>query len=254
MVKMDWCGHPGGYSAQQLYSNFSNALNKTGHPFLFNVCGWGREDPWVWGPGISNTWRVGPDHIPLWWTWNMSQDPGQGQGTANIIQHMAGLSKYAGPGGWNDPDFLMTGEWWMEEIDSQTEFSFWCLFAAPLFVATDVRILNNKQEILNKEAIAVNQDPLGKAGDLRASFPDGGQVWSKVLSKNRWAVILYNSNIVMDNTNVTVNWSKHLPGWPSGKTVASLRDIWLHQNIGTFKNSYTSGWLQPHQVQFLIVS
>jgi hypothetical protein len=32
----------------------------------------------------------------------------------------------------------MTGEWWLEEIDSQTEFSFWCLFAAPLFVATDV--------------------------------------------------------------------------------------------------------------------
>lgn len=56
---------------------------------------------------ITFRWRVGPDHLPLWWTPATNQDPGQGQGTANIIQHMAGLSKYAGPGGWNDPDFLV---------------------------------------------------------------------------------------------------------------------------------------------------
>lgn len=79
-------------------------------------------------------------------------------GTANIIEHMAGLSKWAGPGGWNDPDFLMPGYWWLSEDEQITEFSFWCLWAAPLIVATDVRVLSNKQIILNKEAIAVNQD------------------------------------------------------------------------------------------------
>jgi hypothetical protein len=65
--------------------------------------------------------------LPLWWTPQTDQDPGnclfssiylyvtfclqtgQGQGTANIIQHMAGLSQYTGPGGQNDPDFLETG-------------------------------------------------------------------------------------------------------------------------------------------------
>jgi hypothetical protein len=35
---------------------------------------------------------------------------------------------------------------------------------------------------LNKEAIAINQDPLGLAGDLRGNFADGGQVWSRILS------------------------------------------------------------------------
>jgi len=124
MVKMDWCGHPGGYTAPELYGMFRDALNATGRKILFNICEWGKSTPWIWGPNTSNTWRVGPDHLPLWWTWETDQDPGQGQGTANIIQHMAGLSKYSGPGGWNDPDFLMTGEWWLEEIDSQTEFSF----------------------------------------------------------------------------------------------------------------------------------
>jgi len=254
MVKMDWCGHPGGHTAKDLYTNMSNALNKTGRPILFNICGWGLSEPWTWAPAIANTWRVGPDHIPLWWTIPTNQDPGQGQGTANIIQHMGGLSKYAAPGGWNDPDFLMPGEWWLEEIDSQTEFSFWCLFSAPLFVATDIRVLDNKQEILNTEAIAVNQDTLGLQGEIRANYSDGGQVWSKIIKNNAWAVILYNSNIFLDYVQVTVNWAQHLPGWPRGKTMAKLRDIWLHQNIGTFNNSYTTDWLQPHQVQFLIVS
>jgi len=121
-------------------------------------------------------------------------------------------------------------------------------------VATDVRVLSNKQEILNAEAIAVNQDPLGLAGDIRANFTNGGQVWSKVLKGNTWAVILYNSNILYGTMKITVEWSKHLPGWPKGKTLGALRDIWTHQNIGTFPNSYTSAYLSPHQVQFLIVA
>jgi len=254
MVKMDWCGHPGAFDAQQLYTNMSHALNKTGRPMLFNMCGWGLSTPWIWGPNVANTWRVGPDHLPLWWTPPTNQDPGQGQGTANIIQHMAGLSKYAGPGGWNDPDFLMPGEWWLEEIDSQTEFSFWCLFSAPLFVATDIRVLSDKQVILNKEAIAINQDPLGFQGDIRLNNSNGGQVWSKQIQGNRWAVILYNSNIEIGYVQVTVNWTQHLPNWPRGKTTAKLRDIWLHQDIGSFKTSYTSAYLQPHQIQFLVVS
>jgi len=166
---------------------------------------------------------------------------------------MAGLSKYAGPGGWNDPDFLMTGEWWLESIDGVAEFSFWCLFSAPLFVATDVRVLYNKQVLLNKEAIAVNQDPLGLAGDLRGNFSGGGQVWSKQI-QNGWAVILYNSNVFMGYTNVTVTWNQHLPNWPKGRTSAKVRDLWKHQDLGSSQNTFTGYNLQPHQVQFLVVS
>lgn len=40
MVKMDWCNHPHAFTQQQLYSNMSRALNQTGHPMLFNLCGW----------------------------------------------------------------------------------------------------------------------------------------------------------------------------------------------------------------------
>jgi alpha-galactosidase len=251
-VKMDWCHHPWNYTAEALYGMMRDALNKTGRPMFFSVCEWGLYEPWTWGMKTANSWRVGPDHLPLWWTPPLGQDPGQGQGTANVIEHMAGLSSYAAPGGWNDPDFLMTGEWWMSETDWQTEFSFWCLFAAPLIVATDVREMSNKQVLLNKEAIAVNQDPLGKPGDRYANYSNGGQVWSKPLSDNSWAVILYNSNF-LEWIDVTAIWQQHLPGWPKKSTKAKVRDIWQHQDLGVFAYNYTSYWLEPHAVTMLRV-
>lgn len=61
------------------------------------------------GMNVGNMWRVGPDHIPIWWEPESGQDPGTSGGTAQIIQHFAGKSSFAGPGGWNDPDFLMPG-------------------------------------------------------------------------------------------------------------------------------------------------
>jgi alpha-galactosidase len=41
---------------------------------------------------------------------------------------------------------------------SRSEFSFWCLWSAPLFVATDIRKLSGvKKEILtNEEVIAID--------------------------------------------------------------------------------------------------
>lgn len=256
-VKMDWCDHPGGHSAEELYGMMRDALNETGRPMFFALCEWGLYDVWTWGMKTGNSWRVGPDHLPLWWTPETSQDPGQGQGTANIIEHMAGLSKYAGPGGWNDPDFLMTGMemiplFWLSETDWQTEFSFWCLFSAPLVVASDIRDMSNKQVLLNKEAIAVNQDPLGIPGDRRYKH-EGGEIWTKPLSGGAWAVIFYCSNDIL-SIDLTMNIdSKTLPGWPKNTTSASFRDIWDHRDVGVFQSTFSVKDLGPHATQMYIV-
>lgn len=168
---------------------------------------------------------------------------------------MAYKSQYAGPGGWNDPDFLMTGDNpSMGDADYTTEFSFWCLLNAPLIVSTDVRDLSNKQQLLNKEAIAVNQDPLAIAGDIRSNQTDGGQVWSKQLSGGQWAVILYNSNIWFDSATPLLQFtSSFLVGWPAAASSATLRDIWAQKDLGQFKGSYSLE-LPVHEVQMLIVT
>ena len=255
---MDWCDPPSGYTAQELYTNMSMALNATGRPMFFNICEWGLYEPWTWGPSVGNSWRTGPDHDPLWWTPDPlgQQDPGVGHGTANIINHQAGLSQYAGVGGWNDPDFLMIGKITdgftddNEQRDWTTEFSFWSLFAAPLIISSDPRNMSSIMEtiITNTEVIAINQDPLAVAGDRRVQSSDGGEIWSKPLSTpNSWAVILYNSKIdeFLSPINVTVTFNNTtLPGWPANATSASVRDLWAHADLGSF-SQYTS-LLAPH--------
>jgi alpha-galactosidase len=245
-VKMDWCNHPGQYTAPELYQMMSDALNKTGRPILFSICEWGRYNPWEWAPAMSNMWRSGPDHLPLWWSPDTGQDPGTAGGTSQIIQHFGGLSKYAGPGQWNDPDFLMPGYFWESDYDQVTEFSFWSLFAAPLIVATDIRTLSDKQVLLNKEVIDIDQDPLGIQGDIRVNNTDGGQIWTRTLSNNSWAAILYNSNLLYGTVTLTLNFTQSLfPGWPTSVTTASVRDVWKHTDHGVLKQ-YTAN-LSPHQ-------
>ena len=60
VVKMDWC-HTEGMDPKETYTEFSKALNQTGQPIHFNMCEWGRDDPWKWGPEIAQSWRATGD-------------------------------------------------------------------------------------------------------------------------------------------------------------------------------------------------
>jgi alpha-galactosidase len=127
MVKADYCHKPSiiiylfnittylisifidtNETGQELYTEFSNALNSTGHPMLFAMCQWGEDDVIQWGPAIAQMYRIQMDHIPFW---NFPPDAagvGYGQGTKNIIDYMADLhpSNYTKAYAWMDPDFL----------------------------------------------------------------------------------------------------------------------------------------------------
>ena len=96
----------------------------------------------------------------------------------------------AGPGHWNDPDMLLIGEDIFTDNAEYAKFiqrhpakkvdraiqvslwrmqmSLWAIFAAPLYLSTDVEALVLDRVAFriatNKLVIAVNQDPLGKQG------------------------------------------------------------------------------------------
>eukprot|EP00027_Filamoeba_sp_ATCC50430_P015257 CAMPEP_0168565142 /NCGR_PEP_ID=MMETSP0413-20121227/13656_1 /TAXON_ID=136452 /ORGANISM="Filamoeba nolandi, Strain NC-AS-23-1" /LENGTH=400 /DNA_ID=CAMNT_0008596931 /DNA_START=26 /DNA_END=1228 /DNA_ORIENTATION=+ len=236
-VKMDWCHHPSN-PPSEVYAMFRDSLNKTGRPIFFSICEWGQQEPWTWGMETGNAWRIGHDHLPFW------RIPGTDQGVYDIIEQMAGKSPYAGPGGWNDPDFLMTGEATMTHLDSVTEFSFWSLWAAPLIVATDIRVMLNKDDILlNAEVIAVNQDKLAIPGDRIANYSNGAQIWSKPLSDGSYAVILYNSGKV-GHVDITVMWSAL---WGKSGVVCSVRDLWKHEDLGDFVSQFSAS-VEAHGV------
>ncbi|XP_065836434.1 uncharacterized protein [Oscarella lobularis] len=251
-VKMDWCNtkiNGTKLDPKVQYAQMSKALNATGKPIFFNSCEWGVESPWEWMKMYANSWRSGDDHADNW------------KSTAGIIEHNAGLSKYAGPGGWNDPDFLMTGGEGcaddenkrcpgMTDVEYKTEFVMWCILAAPLLVATDVRNMTDiqKQALFNAELIAVNQDKMGHQGDRLgfsncSSKSDDCQIWAKNLTDNAVAVALFNAG---DSThNITFNFTL-LPGWDS-KSV-HFRDLWEMKDVGSFQHSFTANDVPSHGV------
>jgi len=61
------------------------------------MCEWGNEDPATWAGPVANSWRTSKDIADnyLSFLWN--------------LEKLVGIEKYAGPGGWNDPDMLEVG-------------------------------------------------------------------------------------------------------------------------------------------------
>ena len=166
---------------------------------------------------------------------------------------MAGKSKFYGPFNHPDPDFLEPGYLWNGHEEDKTAFSFWCLFSAPLMVATDVRDMSNKQILLNTEAIAVNQDALSIPGDLVHSLGKG-QTWTKPLSGGKsWAVVLYNSELIFGHTACLLAFTPTmLPGWNPAHTAAHVRDIWAHRDLGVFNGTFSKSYSARHSGMFII--
>ena len=260
MVKADYCHKPSNESGQDLYTQFSVALNATGRPMLFAMCQWGEDNVEQWGGNIAQMYRIQMDHIPFWQYPPQAAGAGYGQGTKEIIDFMADLhpSKYNRPHAWMDPDFLETlfaplGHAWppMNVTNSRTEYTFWSLWSAPLFVATDPADLSTDKAsiLMNPEVIAINQDPLFVAGERirNDNSTTGGEVWSRPLQNGDLAVVLYNSGNVND-VSVSVEWSEL--GWSNSDAV-SVRDLWARASLGTVTTGSFTSVLAAHASQFL---
>jgi alpha-galactosidase len=164
------------------YEKMHQALIATGRPIYFSLCQYGWDSVWKWGPTVGgNSWRTTDDIEDNY----MSM--------SNIGFSQAGLSKYAGPGHWNDPDMLEVGNGGMKHNEYLTHMSLWAILAAPLLAGNDLSKMSDetKSILLNKDVIAIDQDPLGKQGD-RVSADGPFEVWSKPLQNGSIAVGLFN--------------------------------------------------------------
>lgn len=230
-LKYDNCNNEG-IPPTQRYPVMRDALNATGRKIFYSICEWGREEPALWGPETGNSWRTTGDIEDAW---------------ISVLTRLELNNvwwKYAGPGGWNDPDMLEVGNGRLTYNEEVAHFSLWALVKAPLLVGCDVTSLSQTTlDILtNTEVIAVNQDAMGEQG-RRISIPTpGSEVWAGPLASGAWAVVLLNTGfapvpITCDFTTI---------GFDAAASVA-IRDLWLHQDMGTFTGSYTAT-VQPHGV------
>ena len=145
-------------------------------------------------------------------------------------------AKYAGPGGWNDPNMLEIGNGVLTTAEAETHFSLWCLMKAPLLIRCDLTNIDNEslRILTNKEVIAVNQDKLGVQGNKKKS--DGTlEVWSGPLDGGSIAVVLVNRGAAA--ANVTAEWDDIDLDKDHEATV---RDLWGLNDIGVKKGSLTT--------------
>jgi alpha-galactosidase len=204
------------------YERMHQAILKTGRPMVFSLCQYGLGEVWEWGPSVgANMWRTSNDVNDTY------------ERMMSIADRQAHLAKFAGPGHWNDPDFLEVGNGGMNFEEQKSHFSIWALMAAPLMAGNDLTHMSDetKSILLNKEVIAVDQDSLGKAGD-RVWQEGPLEVWAKPLAGGDVAVGIFSQ----------VTYATHVPLRLADAGVngnATARDLWAHSDLGPMSGTYT---------------
>lgn len=213
-LKYDNCNNQK-IDARQRYTAMAEALRATGRPIFYAVCEWGENKPWLWAgnpPVDAGSWRTTEDIRDTY------------ASMLKIFKENVVLNSYARPGHWNDPDMLEVGNGGMTDTEYRSHFSLWSIMAAPLLIGTDLRTIKPDalKILLNKDVIAVDQDPLGVQGK-QVSDAGGIHVIVKPLKDGSEAVAVFNENNVAHN--VSVNAADI--GLKNGTAYRS-RDLWAH--------------------------
>ncbi|MEV7194184.1 NPCBM/NEW2 domain-containing protein [Streptomyces sp. NPDC093510] len=219
-LKYDNCNNQG-VDAKQRYIAMRDALRAasetTGRPIVYSICEWGENKPWEWAADVGHLWRTTGDISDSWGS------------MVSIMKQNLPLAKYAGPGRWNDPDMLEVGNGGMTDTEYRTHFSMWSIMAAPLLIGSDLRKASPETfEILgNEEVIAVDQDPLGRQGEV-VSSRGGRWVVAKEMKDGSRAVALFNET----GTAQSVSTTAKAVGLPEADAY-TLRDLWEHKSYNT---------------------
>jgi alpha-galactosidase len=246
-LKCDSCGGSQVHEdAFKEYGQIRDALNATGRPVFFSLCGW-----YYWyapvGYSLGNSWRIDGDGD----NW---------EDLTKAINTMADLTQYSSPGGWNDPDLLIgtgigsygpdRGGWYQTDLQSRSQFSMWCVLSAPLMISADIRAVSTYafETWSNAEAIAVNQNP-GRHPEFpfqgfrlagtNMTGTSGTNVWGRALADRSFAVVFLNNGpVAMDIMCDSTCFGQMR--YSTGQKL-SVRDLWAHSNIGTISaGSFTS--------------
>jgi len=239
-LKYDWC-KTGTENAQAAYGIMRAALDASGRPIVFSMCEWGTSKPWLWAKDVGNLWRTTGDIADCW---DCKKE--YSTGFVRILDLQDGLETYAGPGHWNDPDMLEVGNGGMSVAEYRAHFSLWCLLAAPLIAGNDLRNMSPdiKDILINKEVLAVNQDPLGMQG-RRVRKDASTEVWAKQMKDGSRTVILFNRG--SEATEVSVSWEE--VGYPA-HLQTSVRDLWMKKDLGKFTGKFSAA-VPAHDVVML---
>ncbi|HYK89630.1 MAG TPA: putative Ig domain-containing protein [Acidobacteriota bacterium] len=245
-LKYDWCSYDkiardkSPAELKKPYLLISGLLREQKRDIILNLCQYGMGNVWEWGKGVGgHSWRTAGD---LGQTF-------EGIAVALFrdgfdVYAQRELYKYGGPGGWNDPDYLLLGylsNWKGQTVptpltpnEQYSHVSLWCLVAAPLIFSGDITRLDDftLRLLTNDEVLEVDQDPLGRPGN-RVAREAGLEVWAKDMEDGTKAVGLFNRGD--KEAVVTAKWADL---GLRGRQV--VRDLWRQKDLGSFEGQFQS--------------
>ena len=231
-LKYDWCSYgvfAKDNSEEELmkpYTLMGKALKEQSRDIIFSLCQYGMGDVWKWGYKTGGQlWRTGDDVRDNW------------PSVYAAFKKLADKSEYVQPGRWNDPDILQIGAVGAEsregnsnhltKEEQRTVMSMWCLLSAPLFIGANLAHIDpfTLSLLTNNEVIAVDQDALGKAANLKLTLDNKVEVWTKELHDCRTAIGLLNpadTELSFDFAFYTIDKNGYY----------SVRNLWGKKNLG----------------------
>ena len=237
-VKVDFCGAgQAGLAPRPLYRQFARALqnNSSHRPMLLNICNF-----WVpgqinghhpsladsaysnalWAAKIAQSWRTDTDI-------GLTRDV-LFQNVLRNLDHDASHPKAAGPGHWNDPDYLAP-QLGMTAAEAQAQMTMWAIVAAPLILGSDPRKLSPAtiRMLTNPDVIAVDQDPLATQGTA-VGQQRSGQIWVKPLVGGSRAVAILNRG----SSTVQITTSPRAIGIARASHY-QIENLWTHTSVTT---------------------
>ncbi|EYB92313.1 hypothetical protein Y032_0195g1475 [Ancylostoma ceylanicum] len=222
------------------YPKMERALNATGRPIVY-ACGWpfffykdGKKSLIKYDDvrAACNSWRIYEDVAGSW------------ESIADIIRYVEEnqdvLIAAQKPGGWNDPDMLVVGLPNVTVDQAVAQMTMWSMWSAPLIMSNDLRVLEPafKQILLNRDVIAIDQDPLGIMGKLVRKSESVG-VYLKPVTPTQgentsFALAVLNKNQLEVKD---VEFSLKSLGIPKGNRYA-VKDLWTGEESEAVDSSY----------------
>lgn len=253
-LKYDWCTYRGVATVKSRadymkpYSLMGEILRTLDRDIVFNLCQYGMDEVWKWGPAVEgNSWRTTGDL-------GLAKDA-RLPGFYSIGFSNAEHYQYAGPGRWNDPDYILIGvignahsindqpgRTTLTADEQYSYMSMWALMAAPLFFSGDMSHLDpfTLNVLCNAEVIAIDQDPLGiQARIVRRNGDEF--VLAKPLEDGSLAAGFF--NLGSSGRTISATFSELGVDGPR-----RARDLWRQRDLGPVLRDGFRTEVAPHGV------
>jgi alpha-galactosidase len=181
-----------------------------GNPTWFDVLSWTGSDGQLWREG----WDIA--------TYNSAQpNASRWSSVLSNYGYDRWIGRSAGPGDWNDPDFLIAGAGGLTDDESRSQVALWSMLAAPMILSSDVSALTPAaaSALGNRDLIAVDQDSLGRQAGVVSSTASTDVLARPLAGGDRAVAVLNRTSAARSITTALADVG--LPG-----CTVTARDLW----------------------------